>query len=78
MCIRDSIKDDGCGIDKERMYYLKRLLNKNQNDTDTIGLYNIKKRIQLIYGDEYGIEVDSIEGEGTSVTIALPILRKDV
>ena len=46
------IKDDGCGIDKERMYYLKRLLNKNQNDTDTIGLYNIKKRIQLIYGDE--------------------------
>lgn len=72
------IKDDGCGIDKERMYYLKRLLNKNQNDTDTIGLYNIKKRIQLIYGDEYGIEVDSIEGEGTSVTIALPILRKDV
>lgn len=72
------IKDDGCGIDKERMYYLKKLLNKNQNDTDTIGLYNIKKRIQLIYGDEYGIEVDSIEGEGTSVTIALPILRKDV
>lgn len=72
------IKDDGCAIDKERMYYLKRLLNKNQNDTDTIGLYNIKKRIQLIYGDEYGIEVDSIEGEGTSVTIALPILRKDV
>ena len=57
---------------------LDELLNKNQNDTDTIGLYNIKKRIQLIYGDEYGVEIDSIEGEGTSVTIVLPYIRKEV
>lgn len=72
------IKDDGCGIEKERMYYLKKLLSKNQNDTDTIGLYNIKKRIQLIYGEEYGVEIDSIEGEGTRVTIILPYIRKEV
>ena len=72
------IKDDGCGIEKERMYYLKKLLSKNQNDTDTIGLYNIKKRIQLIYGEEYGVDIDSVEGEGTRVTIILPYIRKEV
>lgn len=72
------IKDDGLGIKSERMNYLNELLNKKQNDIDTIGLYNIQKRIQLIYGEEYGIEIDSIEGEGTSVTIALPYIREEV
>ncbi|MDV4151896.1 histidine kinase [Clostridium sp. AL.422] len=72
------IKDDGSGIESERMNYLKKLLSKKQNDTDTIGLYNIRKRIQLIYGDEYGLDLQSVEGEGTNITIVLPYLRKEV
>jgi len=72
------IKDDGSGIESKRMNYLISLLNKKQNDTDTIGLYNIKKRIQLIYGEEYGVEIESIEGEGTKVIIVLPYIKREV
>ncbi len=71
------IKDDGYGIEKERLTYLKKLLNKKENDTDTIGLYNINRRIKLIHGEEYGLEIDSIEGEGTIVTIVLPYIKKE-
>ena len=71
------IKDDGYGIEKERLTYLKKLLNKKENDTDTIGLYNINRRIKLIHGEEYGLEIDSIEGEGTIVIIVLPYIKKE-
>jgi two-component system sensor histidine kinase YesM len=38
-----------------------------------IGLYNSNKRIKLIYGDEYGICVESKLNQGTQVTVRIPI-----
>jgi len=38
-----------------------------------IGLYNSNKRIKLIYGEEYGICVESKLNEGTKVTVRFPI-----
>lgn len=70
------IKDDGYGISSEKMKHIKILLNKKQNDTDTIGLYNVQKRIELIYGKEYGLDINSIEGKGTIVKIVLPYIRR--
>lgn len=72
------IEDNGCGINKERMKYIKELIYKKQNDTDTIGLYNVQRRLRLIYGDEYGIDINSSEGEGTTVKIILPYIKKEV
>lgn len=37
------------------------------------GLANVDERIRLNYGLEYGLEFDSVEGEGTKVRILLPI-----
>ncbi|MDU5109951.1 MAG: histidine kinase, partial [Clostridium sp.] len=72
------IKDDGSGISQERMNYINELLEKKQNDTYTIGLYNVQKRLRLIYGDEYNIIIDSIEGKGTTIKIVLPYIKKEV
>ncbi|WP_300382381.1 histidine kinase [Clostridium sp.] len=66
------IKDTGDGITKERMKYIKELLDKKNNDTINIGLYNVHKRIKLLYGEEYGLEIESIEGIGTIVKFLLP------
>ena len=43
----------------------------NSNGTG-IGLLNVHRRIQLRYGQPYGIEVDSQQGVGTQVTITIP------
>lgn len=66
------IKDSGIGISKERMEYLNNLLSSRNNDTDSIGLYNAHRRIKLIHGEEYGIDIQSEEGKGTLVKIILP------
>jgi sensor histidine kinase YesM len=40
-----------------------------------IGLANVSERIRLEYGEKYGVEVKSRVGEGTKVTMRLPVVR---
>ena len=42
-----------------------------------IALVNVNNRIHLIFGDEYGMHVYSVPGEGTDVEITIPILTDD-
>ena len=42
---------------------------------NSIGLYNTNARIQLLYGEEYGILFSSVQGMGTSVTLTIPCIR---
>ena len=47
-------------------------LNEKYNRSDHIGLYNVHKRIELLYGIEYGLEINSEAGKGTEVVLVLP------
>ncbi|MBP3039809.1 sensor histidine kinase [Bacillaceae bacterium Marseille-Q3522] len=40
-----------------------------------IGIRNVHERIQLLYGNDYGVEIASQLGMGTKVTILLPLLK---
>ncbi|MCR2807763.1 cache domain-containing sensor histidine kinase [Paenibacillus soyae] len=40
-----------------------------------IGVRNVHDRIKLLYGEPYGITIDSAPGEGTKVKIRLPLLE---
>jgi len=40
-----------------------------------IGLANVSERIRLEYGEKYGVEVNSKVGEGTKITMRLPVVR---
>ena len=37
------------------------------------GLYNVHRRIRLLYGEPYGLTVTSWEGEGTQLVMRLPL-----
>lgn len=63
---RITIKDDGLGISPEK---LENLLNNSF--TGSIGLKNVNKRLLNEYGQ--GLLIDSREGEGTIVTINIPM-----
>ncbi len=70
-----TIADNGSGIAPERLRQLKEDLKdyaKEQNDH--IGLMNIQRRIHLYYGEDYGVELHSAEGEGTTIRLYLPII----
>lgn len=68
-----SVRDNGVGMDSEE---INRRLRENDKDLveagNSIGLYNINARMKMLYGEEYGIQVESVLGEGTCVTLEIP------
>lgn len=47
------------------------------NQAEHIGLHNLHRRLTLLYGEDYGIRIDSAEGEGTVVTFVLPYRKEE-
>lgn len=66
------ISDDGVGIRPKLLEELRANLDQGQNQTDHIGIYNVHKRIRLVYGSRYGVDIDSIMEKGTVVTLRVP------
>lgn len=69
-----SIRDNGVGLSEEN---IARLLTDTSRVTKNymsgIGLPNVDRRIKLVYGQEYGIKIDSELGVYTCVTVSLPL-----
>lgn len=72
------VSDNGIGMDKDTV---EGLLDKeklrSENEKRGIGIHNIQSRIQLYYGREYGLSIESEKGIGTTVTITVPA-KEDV
>ena len=73
------ISDDGVGMNETQLEKLKNLLNSKpaveelgKRVYESIGIKNINSRIQLYYGTMYGLDVDSVENEGTTALITVP------
>ncbi len=65
------VVDNGKGMNDEMLKLIRRSINSKMIGSES-GLRNVQKRIKLFYGEEYGIEVDAIINEGTTITIRLP------
>lgn len=69
-----SIRDNGVGISREN---IDRMLTDTSRVTkhymSGIGLPNVDRRIKLVYGQEYGLAIDSEVGVYTCVTVSLPL-----
>ena len=68
------IKDNGSGISEEELILIKNILDSGENLSKHTGLYNIHRRLILSYGKDYGIEIDSVYGQGTIVVVKSPYL----
>lgn len=64
------VEDNGFGIDENIIQ--KLALGEAKADGNGIGLQNIQKRIQLVFGEKYGLEFHRIE-QGTQVWICIPL-----
>ncbi|MCK9478609.1 MAG: sensor histidine kinase [Firmicutes bacterium] len=67
-----SVKDNGVGMSKDRLREVQSALVENGSNYDVgIGLKNINMRLKLYYGEESGLEINSILGKGTTAIIKI-------
>jgi len=68
-----TVADDGLGIEKNKLLALIEAMNGNTFiDNSKIGVINVHRRIKLLYGKDFGLEIESLEGKGTIVSIKVP------
>ncbi|MBR4290224.1 MAG: histidine kinase [Oscillospiraceae bacterium] len=65
------ISDNGTGFDTNILKVKKK--TNDQKRFSRIGINNVTERIKLYYGDNFGIDIDSIVNQGTEITIRLPM-----
>ncbi|MCZ8520862.1 sensor histidine kinase [Paenibacillus mucilaginosus] len=65
--------DNGAGMSAGQVDELNRSFRRHGEGSRRIGLNNVNKRIQLFYGDAYGLEIISTPGVGTNIFVSIPI-----
>ncbi len=85
-CLLIYIADNGNGMDNAQVEELNHSFriesSKDQTNTeniftDSIGLNNVNSRLQLKFGNEYGLSISSEIDEGTCAAIRLPLNPKE-
>ncbi|NLY19320.1 MAG: histidine kinase, partial [Clostridiaceae bacterium] len=71
------IKDDGIGIKPEKINEITNLLQSKERNIDSLGmgLFNVHERIRIMFGQEYGIKIESEFQVGTTVYIRIPAIK---
>lgn len=70
-CILLQVSDNGAGMEAAQ---LEHLLEGGRTDGGhSFGLYNVQQRIRLYFGTDYGLKIASTPGQGTCVTVRLPL-----
>ncbi|HBI5855763.1 TPA: sensor histidine kinase [Listeria monocytogenes] len=65
------IEDNGSGIDAEKLKEVQATI-ESKDETSHIGLANLNKRLQLLYGENYRLTIKSKANEGTIILFQVP------
>lgn len=66
-----SVRDDGSGMEQEQLEELKRQWKSRKGSS--IGLSNVYRRLQLLYGDSCRFQITSAPQMGTQITFRIPV-----
>ncbi len=70
------VEDDGAGMSREQCEALQDKIGHFSYDaTNSIGLQNVHARLRLMYGERYGLTIESALKRGTGVLVRMPILQ---
>lgn len=80
------IEDNGVGMEEETLRRIERLLEETSSTTASaqdhggrrgVGLLNVHQRIRLLYGDAYGLRIESERNRHTIVTVSFPAPHRE-
>ncbi len=82
-CLQDDllivrVYDNGCGIDSASINKIMTGEYENsKKKSSNIGIFNVKKRMELYYGEKHGLEIISEVGVFTEVILRFPLISKE-
>ena len=68
------VEDNGLGMPEEEAAELLNGKERPHKHGSGVGVINVHSRIKLMFGNEYGLSVESEADEGTKVTIHIPAI----
>ncbi|TVY06932.1 cache domain-containing sensor histidine kinase [Paenibacillus cremeus] len=80
-----SVEDNGAGMTASKLAELREKLSANRladGEADGagkkggIGILNVHRRIQMVFGDEYGLQIDSEPERGTRMMMYMPAMDR--
>ena len=73
------VSDNGIGMREEEAEHLRKVISGLVSDDRSgggFGLFNVNQRLQLNYGKEYGLNIESTYNVGTTIRVKIPAVKK--
>lgn len=71
---RIRVEDNGAGMSREALEELREKLRTTEiHKTGSIGIVNVNQRLKIMFGEKYGLTIESEQGKGTVINITLPL-----
>lgn len=72
--VQVTVRDNGLGMEPERLgQVIASLTSAEESGRTRIGLRNVHQRLVMTYGEQHGLRISSVYGEGTAFSFTLPI-----
>jgi two-component system sensor histidine kinase YesM len=73
-----TVSDNGNGIPDDILESLRRKFkNWKHKDSSSVGLVNVNERLKLIFGEQFGVEINS-NSNGTDVKLSFPTVYSNL
>jgi two-component system sensor histidine kinase YesM len=67
------VKDNGIGMAADKLHRLWTDIKAEEPQETNIAIRNIYQRLRLYYGEDFRLRIDSAEGQGTTITLVIPV-----
>lgn len=70
------VTDNGAGFTQERLDEIRQRMRQEDSPVQSIGLYNLNRRLVLAYGEDSALQIESIPGVETTIRFSIPVYRE--
>lgn len=67
------VTDNGAGFTQERLDEIRQRMRQEDSPVQSIGLYNLNRRLVLAYGEDSALQIESIPGVETTIRFSIPV-----